>query len=487
MFATSYSNSPLVGAAANEIFPNIKDDSQLGDVTILATMRALLYDRLPDGQKAALVTREVASSNLTGELNANLISAFPGYDLATAENTLFIMNVPASSDEEKKTLLFPFAGVKDLFGMKPAPAVEKGLFDKVMKSKIYMDAERSCTLIFVAGNMTSVTSHAIAILVARYFDRFFEHDAKGHVVFTPDETLLVIEGLSKSDRPDTFIGAIQKFSERFDFRTPEIKTKLDGFERNYAKGRVNSLDRNIENTTNEINEVNRQYASLVRKKRSLIDQRVAAVLGLEAEKNDNTLMNYFLANTNLSLAQVSDNQVQFYAKTPLANFDSDRVGEYLARKDRAERVDMYTRGPNRVKPADRDLLFKAIFIDQTVRVWLFGYFVLSYGELIDISAESSFTQPPEMHDCCPNPHLYKHSCMGDNRRYAQEALLNGDFIGAMEQAIGSVASVNVSEGVTVGPWMDYLLKDEYGRFFETAEGERKNFTEIMKYLKKEEK
>ena len=74
MFATSYSNSPLVGAAANEIFPNIKDDSQLGDVTILATMRALLYDRLPDGQKAALVTREVASSNLTGELNANLIS-----------------------------------------------------------------------------------------------------------------------------------------------------------------------------------------------------------------------------------------------------------------------------------------------------------------------------------------------------------------------------------------------------------------------------
>ena len=73
--------------------------------------------------------------------------------------------------------------------------------------------------------------------------------------------------------------------------------------------------------------------------------------------------------------------------------------------------------------------------------------------------------------------------MGDNQRYVNDALAESDYVTAMEQTIGSVASVNINESVTAGPWMEDLLSDKYGRFFETRDGRRMNIKEVLEYLK----
>lgn len=484
MFATSYTNSPLVGTAANEIFPNIKGDTtSLGDVTILATMRVLLYDRLKDGQEAAFVQREVSPSSLNGDLEADIASAFSTYDLNTATNSLFILNAQCSSEDEKKAMLEKFKGKRRLFGMSPKKAFEDGLFNKVMKSKVFMDPERACTFIFVAGGLTSIASHAIAVLMPRYFDKYFDHDDSGHVLMNENEKLLIVKGLSEGKRDGTFVSAIQTFTERFDFRTPEIKAKLNGFEKRYAKSKVDTLDRNIQKAIREINDINTKYARLVRQKRSLLDERRAFMLGLEEEKNENALMNYFLANQNLLLKSVDGSVLEFYVKTTLGNFDTETMKSILGNSGRADRCTMYTRGDKGISLEDRDRLFKAIFVDETIRVWLFAPFTLRCDEYCEVSARCDFSQPPEMHDCCPNPHLYYHSCMGDNQRYVNDALAESDYVTAMEQTIGSVASVNINESVTAGPWMEDLLSDKYGRFFETRDGRRMNIKEVLEYLK----
>ena len=358
MFATSYTNSPLVGTAANEIFPNIKGDTtSLGDVTILATMRVLLYDRLKDGQEAAFVQREVSPSSLNGDLEADIASAFSTYDLNTATNSLFILNAQCSSEDEKKAMLEKFKGKRRLFGMSPKKTFEDGLFNKVMKSKVFMDPERACTFIFVAGGLTSIASHAIAVLMPRYFDKYFEHDDSGHVLMNENEKLLIVKGLSEGKRDGTFVSAIQTFTERFDFRTPEIKTKLNGFEKRYAKSRVDTLDRNIQKAIREINDINTKYARLVRQKRSLLDERRAFMLGLEEEKNENALMNYFLANQNLLLESVDGSVLEFYVKTTLGNFDTETMKSILGNSGRADRCTMYTRGDKDISLEDRDRLF----------------------------------------------------------------------------------------------------------------------------------
>ena len=70
--------------------------------------------------------------------------------------------------------------------------------------------------------------------------------------------------------------------------------------------------------------------------------------------------------------------------------------------------------------------------------------------------------------------------------YANDALANGDYVTAMEQTIGSCASVNINETITSGPWMENLLSEKYGRFFETKDHRRMNITEVLKYLKEEQ-
>ena len=487
MFATAYTTSPLVGAAADEIFPNITSDtSSLSDVAILTTMRALLYDRLPKDQEAMLYQREATQDAFRGEFANDLAAVLSDFDLNTVENHLFIVNVPLTSADDKKALIARTKGIKKMFGMISVPIYEKQLFDYLVGGnflKVYTNAERSCSVLFLAGSVTSVVSHGIATLASRFFDRYFEHDAEKHIIFTDNEVQLVKKGLSEADRPDTFIAAVQAFAERFDFRTPQIKASLAGFERSYASQRIKNLDDAIVQKGNEIEDTNRKYAKLVRAKRDLVEKRTAILLDRDKASDNDALMHYFLDNRNLHLVSVNDGVVRFFVKTPLANFDSDTMRDVLARGDRAERVNLYTKGPSSVGKEDRDLLFKAIFIDESIRVWLFGLYTLSYGADTSVHAESGFEQPPEMHDCCPNPHIWRHHCMGDNQRYAIDALLAGDFIGAMDQTIGSCASVNLAEGATTEPWMDLLLKDHYGRFFETRDGQRMNFTEVMQYLK----
>lgn len=481
MFATTYSSSPLVGVTADEIFPNIQIDGfSLGDVTIPAVMRAVLYDRLPDGQTAKLAYRVLPSCSLDAEIIAD---SFKDIDLRSVENHLLILSVESRNDEEKALVSHNIEGLSDLFGMTPRVEVAKTLSD-AFRTKITMfaDRERSCTLFAIAGSPTTFMLHGIAKLMPRYFDRFYEHDSKKHCVLTDFESRLLIDGLGTSKDADTFSSVIQEFCERFDFSTPKIKTLLKGIEQNFSKSQLANLDQKIESLISRITETNRAYASLVRQKRDFIDRRRAIELGLEGNSQQDELMNYFLTNRNLVLDEVKGDSISFDVRTVLANFDSAAAEDLLHMSDRTSRSVLYTCGPS-VSASDRDLLYRAIFVDQEIRVWMYGHFTFNIGSDVSVQASSAREPIPEMHDCCPNPHLYFFSCMGDNERYAIDALLAGDFTVAMEQMIGAAASANINESITMNRWVRHLLSDSYGRFFETEDGQRMNFTEVMHYLK----
>lgn len=488
MFTNTYSSSPLVGAAADEIFPNIQCEWSVGDVTLPATMRVLLHDRLPDGQTAKLVYKEAPSSLFGSNLSGELSSLFDGYDLSKVENHLFVLNVSCPSADVRDAILKKFSEASDIHGMTLRAAIEKTLFGPIRsKAQAFIDADRACSLVVVVSGTTSLFCHSLAYLIPRFFARFYEHDAKGHLTLTSFEENFLKNCIADAKNSQGFEASIQQFSERFDFRTPKIKALLKDFEQSYSRARLGNLDRQIAKLVGEIKDVNATYARLVRRKRNLTEEHFALQLGLEKETKGETLMDYFLTNKNVSLVRVDDHVVTFDARAPIANFDSIAMESIMADRHRGSRAPLYANGPSSVSKEDRDLLYKALFIDQTIRVWACGRFTLCHGDSTRISALSGEEPSPEMHDCCPNPHLYNHGCMGDNQRYANDALLEGDFIAAMEQTIGSVASVNLQESITTQYWPEHLLDDRYGRIFETSDAQRMTFTEVMKYLKEEKK
>lgn len=483
MFSVPINKSPLFGAAADEIFANLKADAYRGDVSFISALRMLLYSRFPKEKTAEVSLRNINLTELSGlDMGSTemmkVLTRNPNYT-NEIEDRVWVVEVTCDGGKDAhKNGMALFEKVTNLDGMGAEPAMDK-MFQQFSACRTFIDFEKSRTMILVFDRMAISKWHAFAAFTSRYFKRYFKESP-----VTPDETKRIVEGLMKEKSADLFKTAEIDFAKQFDFRSPMIKASLRGFENRHANVQVESLNRSIEQKAREIDEANDRYASLVRSKIQLEEKRTAMMLSIKECEDE--LMNYFLSNKNLLLESVQDNCITFYAKTPFANFNPDLAERMIKNRDRGDRVDIYVRGPGNVKKEDRDILFKAMFLDRTVRVWLYGKFNLSVQDGNCISAHSGFDQPTEMADTCPNPHLHRHGCMGDNKRAAIEAVLAGDYVGAVEQCIGSVASVNLAEGMTSGPWMDLLLSDNYGRFFETEAG-MMNFSEVMKYLKEDGK
>ena len=480
MFMSTMTQSPLVGPAANEIFKNISGVSYREDVMFLSVMRMLLYHRLPDDQKASLRFMTAASpwatvaSVISNPDPDQLHVALAGDHISdVSENTVYVIEVPLGEKEDEQRHFDAFASVEK-FGAAPTDAMLDAIMAKSsLKVRCFVDPERSITYLVVFSRMLTIHWHIFSIFTSRYFMRYFKEKP------LTDAELAAVRSIEKEKDGATLKRAFKDFASQFDFRSPAIRAMLDGFENRTRKKQVDMLkrevDRNMEQITNNL----RTYRDLLRQRRTLEEKQ--AVFNLNPEKSDHALMDYFLSNQNLYLSEVRDDNVTFYVKTPYANYPQEFIEKILENPQRAERADLYTAEPTRVSAEKRDKLFRAMFIDRSVRVWLFGQFTLSLsGDLI--RAYSGFDVPDEMVDTCPNPHLFLHACMGDNERFAIENVMSGDFVTAIEQCIGAVASVNLMEGVTANPWMKMLLSDKYGKIFETQDGQRMTFTEVMEWL-----
>lgn len=490
MFATNYSRSPLVNPAADELFNNIKGDAYRSDVSFLAIARALLHGRLPADKNVYIHYNEVDCSFMTSAAvdDKDLPSALIGGRSIDEENQTNIV-VVTSNEETRKALVEKWKDVKEFCGMKSDPQAEGQIFKNVnmVGDRCFIDEETSRSLVLVFGQFNVVKWHALASILPKFFSRYFEKK-DGHFVLTDDEKKGIVLGMSTEKKEDVFANAITKFSEQFDFRTPTIRAALNGYETKNFEVKLKNIDRNIEDYLRRIEDCNKTYAQLLRQKREADDKRTLLVLQKDSVNNKDTLMEYFIANKNLHLAEFDDNAITFFVKTPLANFNPDLAEELIKNPHRGERADIYVHGSNKYTVEDRDLLYKALFVDQTIRAWMFGKFSFFKNDSNSpIKAYSSFDQPPEMHDCCANPHLYYHACMGNNIRYATDQFMMGNYVGAIEQTIGACASVNLNEGVTTSRWMSDLWNTKYGKFFELSDGRRMNVNEVLKYLKKEEK
>lgn len=487
MFITNYTRCPLATPAAEELFGNIKCESFRNDATFLAFMRVLLKDRLPEGATANVYLDTGVDKTIINGKDADsedLMSAIIGcrYN-PKKENVVNVVSFSTSNENDRKNLA-EFFSVKSICGMGEEPAVNEAILCKAFPNgaKCFIDFKTSRCLIVAFSEMNIALWHACAVLTTRIFKRYFEDAGKPK---TEWESENIIGGLLAEKTSDKFAHAVIEFASKIDFRTPTIKLALNGFETKNERQRLQRLSSQIEDMIRRINDDVRRYTEDMKRKATLEEQK-AGIMFQKIDENASPLMDYFLANDKLFISEFDENQVTFCVKTVLGNFNEDFVKNILENRERNTRVDLYTSAPRSISREDKDLLFKAIFIDKIVKVWLFGKFTIYNNQSNPIQAHSGFDVPIEMSDCCPNPHLYQHACMGGNSFYATDAFLSGEYALGMEQTIGSVASVNLTESATAPRWMADLFSDKYGKFFE-VDGQRMNYTNLITYLKTNKK
>ena len=167
----------------------------------------------------------------------------------------------------------------------------------------------------------------------------------------------------------------------------------------------------------------------------------------------------------------------------LSNYDPDRYAVY-SRNERSSLFGYLSVDSNFKKDLDktRTLLNEVFSSDPVIKVHMCGYYRIVISGSVDTS--HGYMYPPSCKDEVPNPHLQYHSCLGDNGRYILEPLKNGDLITAIEQCIVSAGSVNIDEGVSVGPFVRDILKNSIAPF-ELPDGRRVNAAKALEWIEQE--
>jgi hypothetical protein len=459
MFKECVHTTALTTASADDMFAHRIDSASFrGDQCVCATARALLHDRIKEGE----------------HVNIKLFSAYYGADYSPERTfgneishmgagSLIVYTVSVrdgqSEDWETKTReylsskgLYEMEDIEKWLGMNGTTALvftDEAHDDKVPKSPL-----NNTKTVVVLKNMAMRRWHSVAILLPRLLAGFF---AGRERPLTKDE-LKIVASL-QSDSQDAFVECIKEVADSLDMRGMYIKNKLSGWETAYAKTQQAQSKRNIEQLNSQLRDYERRIGDTLRRKNELLAQ-MWGYTHLSEEKEP-VLMNYFLANKNLVLDQVTDEQISFWDYGWFDGWDPDVADKTFRQGHMSDWLGSRNRS-NGVSDEDAKMVYKALFLDEAIKVRLWSYFSLyprGGGDFLSTGGEEKCD---DITNAIPNPHHYYHHCPGNNERLINEAMMSGDVVGAIEQCICATKGINLLEDVSYEHFISDLFNEDNG-------------------------
>lgn len=487
MFSKEITGLTLTSRVASNLFQNINGDNFREDVSFLATLRALLYSRVP---KEESVTLQYHTSNyLTSQIGdaspRDCVRAFlrGTYALDGYSGNLTIHSFEGSDadnaacydrlDEGMQQVLSGYKSVTDLSAW-----IEN---EAKFKAKIYICEEKRNTIIFT-DKLTMKKWHLLESLVTRYFPWYFSSSP------LTEEELNLVKTLSKRYAPN-YENAIEEFAKRFDFRAEIIRSKLKGFESQFDRRKLNDVRSRIESIESQMRELESMFSNYYREMNECRIQETGLLDRINnASDDESEMMEYFLLNKSIHLIDVSGGRIEFVVATTMANFDPDAAESMIRNK----RSFFYIDNDNGNEFAGRmtveqiERLLKEIFLKETLKLRLCAAYRLNFnnGTYAGI-ANYSFPRDVIM-DHTPNQHIQAYHCLGQNEKTIRQSMRANDYVGAVAACVQSANSVNVTEGATCGKMMRRLFSTDIGAVIQLPDGSTKTPLDAVKWLEEQD-
>ncbi|MBQ9613046.1 MAG: hypothetical protein IJV14_10740 [Lachnospiraceae bacterium] len=440
--------APFISDVADGMFPTINGYDYRGDESFVATLRALLSKRLPEGGGIRLNLRraEFSSENLDSMNKTDIIREALGSEIS---DTLTVVDCHMS-DEAMDKLIASLDDENEGFVKTRGGQDFRQIADVVAqytKCRIYSVPEKRYSVIMV-HNLDIRKWHFIQSFIFKCLPWFFEDSPLNDL-----EKKLILSFREKN--APAYEAAIAAIAETFDFRNAAIKKVLKDFERNARRGQ-------IETTREELSEIDNNVQRLQNKFREFMDQRDRIMIRLAGLENiiattsdDSELVEYFQANKTLTPIKAEGMSISFHVKTFLEYFDAEMYRTSAARGSIFDNIPNLATNSPFASREDKKLLLDAIFSDEPLlRVKLCAYYKIDVRG--DVCSERGHAFPSEFDHYMPNPHLQRHNCLGSHEGKIRDLLRHGDTIMAIEQCISSAKSINMSEW---GPTMSYFVSD----------------------------
>lgn len=477
MFKNLITVTPLTDEYASGFFGDkIWGDNFNGDVTMTATLRALVFPRMGKDDALFVVQKTlrqpcVSTANALSILNLNDGS----YD-----RSLAIVNVcnPVQEERAKWFANFTESLVKQNEGWIRIEKVSK-LFQQVFNVDCYVNEETKQSVVF-ADMIDARKYHYLQCGVFGYVPWYFD-PSKG----VSDQEMELLKSL-REKTPDKYQDCIAAIAAQYNLNEMRLRKMLDGFESRYERRELQRTNANIENAISKINDWNEQIANKLREKREL-EIRAAGLAKKIADGNENSdILELFLSNKHLLLKSVNDSSMTFIVMEDLAFFDEefaqtliDNENSYLYHPD--------TDGSRYIPKEDMKRFATAVFIDQRVKIRMCAAY--SFDMDGSVRALSDYDYPPECSGYIPNPHIQYYHCLGSYSRYINDLLSKRDYTGAICQCVASCKSLNVGES----PTMIKFMRNLYGvsssgngrKFVVLPDGSAVTVKEACDWLRKE--
>ena len=426
-----------------------------GDVVMETVCYALFDKRLQEGESIRVVQKSVYYNG--GALNlADWMDEFRN----APDGSLYICSInPGKTGsgewkaEAEKTLAdMGYFQMKDIeMAMKQAKIVSAFWTNTQPDAKTRMSPFDNTKTIVLMENINMSRWHTLCMLIARLLGKWFS------TPLTPEEKA----GFQASLREDTatqLLEAAQAYADTLDFRGQYIRSTLGGIETRFAKERAKQLEDECQRIERDIDERSRQIGQLLAKK----EEAEAALWGFQLKGKDvePATMNMFLANKNLILRNADASSIEFYVSGWLEAFDPEKARSCF-KPGRMDAWLEYNRSYD-VPDEDAEMLYKAIFLEETCKVMLWSHYTLHLRNDSPINVHGSSNKPMEIQHALPNPHHQYHSCFGGNTQLVNEAMRSYNVVGAIAQCQSATMGINLTEHASFKYFSRDLFDPDFG-------------------------
>ena len=463
----------LASDVADEFFPNIKGDPFREDVSWLATLRALLPSRLGNDIAAQIryIQRETPSKK---SMAARVEYMLEGVDLTTPY-TITVVDIRKTTEDMEK--------IKEAFVKKGIPdhVLDEAVFDRFYKNErpeytmIYCNQDIANTVIIVDA-CTMSKWHTLQGFMRRFWHKLFMVDKP--LNDKEFSMLKLLASDTKDNKTDEYLALMEEFAEPYDFRSAIIRKSLTGFTTAARKGRIRTLERSIEDTTNRIKKAQTDIGNWLATRHKSQIELYGLRFSLEQDDSGKELTEYFLNNKQLVFTDVEGNRFNFWTKSKLTYWDQSDAESYIAT------AQGYLYEGARTYHLDQDTfktLLKHIFIDRSVTVLMCASYVFQFdGDSVNINIDSSSNMPPELKGYMMNPHSMGNNCWGDHSRNLSEALEDGDYAGAVGVCLAATAQLTLHD-VSTRKFSEWLAKSDIP-CLQLADGKRMTAKEYLETL-----
>lgn len=471
-----YFDSPV----ADQIFPNIRADAFREDTTFRVNMRVLLHNRLPEGSEISMVY--VGSGYSVTDLESmGTPKGFLDRVMSETDADLIeLHNLTSYASDAREKALEYFDKLPEVNpDYKEAAALRNWFSDKHMTARVYINKAKRKTLL-VMCNMNLQAFHLVSSIMPTYLPWYFSEKPQ-----TMEEVMLLV-ACGSGENPEDYRQRLAEFAQRFDFRSKAIDILLGGFEKRSWETRIQTINAQVDQRYGQAERLMEEYSVLMHRIEELNIELMGMRCAAEnAGGQDTELMQFFKANPNLHVVSADGNELNIIVRGYISIYDPE-MHAALIKNSQSHYFRTYSVGiPALVPSENRKKFLDAVFgPDATLKIRTCAFYNLcldGHGY-----TQAHYEYPREFNDCIPNPHIHRHSCLGDHQRFINQCLQNGDLVGAVVQCQSSVASVNLMEEVTVRPFLEALFKSNGSKIIELPSGANVTVEQAWEWLQAQE-